>query len=126
MKLRARRRPAWSKLAEGGVSVDNDAVSSPLRILCLALAALWLASPSWPQASIRQHAVAPAREARVDINHAPVEELLKLPGMTGTWAARIVRFRPYHAKNDLLDRGVVPSGVYDRIKDSIVAHRDSQ
>lgn len=51
---------------------------------------------------------------------------MKVPGMTRTWAARIVRFRPYRAKNDLLVRGVVTSQVYDRIKDHIVAHRIRQ
>jgi DNA uptake protein ComE-like DNA-binding protein len=63
-------------------------------------------------------------EARIDINHAPLDQLLKIPGLTQLWAARIVRFRPYHTKVDLLDRGVVPSAVYDHIKDAIIAHRD--
>ena len=51
---------------------------------------------------------------------------MKVPGMTRTWAARIIRFRPYRAKNDLLDRGVLPSPVYDRIKDYVIAHRTKQ
>ncbi len=67
---------------------------------------------------------AASQDTRVDLNHASVDDLLKLPGMTRTWAGRIVRFRPYRAKNELLDRGVLPSEVYARIKDSIVAHRD--
>ncbi len=66
--------------------------------------------------------VAPADE-RVDINAASLEQLLKVPGMTHTWAARIIRYRPYRAKNDLVDRGVVTGQVYDRIKDYIIAHR---
>jgi competence protein ComEA len=65
----------------------------------------------------------PAPAARLDINRASVEELTKIPGITQTWAARIVRFRPYRTKADLLDRGVLPSGVYDRIKDYVIAHR---
>ncbi|MFZ1013516.1 MAG: helix-hairpin-helix domain-containing protein, partial [Terracidiphilus sp.] len=104
----------------------NGAVLSPLRILSLALVTLCLALPALAQTTSRPRAAASASEARVDINHASLEELLKAPGMTRIWATRIVRFRPYHAKNDLLDRGVVPGAVYDRIKDSIVAHRDSQ
>jgi competence protein ComEA len=68
----------------------------------------------------------PPPEARVDINHASIEELLKVPGMTPSWAGRIVRFRPYRSKQDLLDRGVLPSDVYDRIKDYVIAHRDKQ
>ena len=44
--------------------------------------------------------------------------------MTQTWAGRIIRFRPYRGKNDLLERGVVSSQVYDRIKDYVIAHRE--
>jgi DNA uptake protein ComE-like DNA-binding protein len=69
---------------------------------------------------------APPPEARIDINHASVDELLKVPGMTPSWAGRIVRFRPYRTKQDLLERGVVNSQVYDRIKDYVIAHRKAQ
>jgi len=71
-------------------------------------------------------ATAPRPAARIDINRASVDELLKLPGMTPTWAARIVRFRPYRTKLELLDRGIVSGQVYDRIKDYVIAHRNSQ
>ena len=71
-------------------------------------------------------AAAPPPTQRVDINHASSEELLKVPGLTQSWAARIVRFRPYRTKQDLLDKGVVNSQVYDRIKDFVIAHRDKQ
>jgi competence protein ComEA len=64
-----------------------------------------------------------APEARVDINSASLDELLKVPGMTRPWAARIIRFRPYRAKNEIVDRGVVTNEVYVRIKDFIIAHR---
>jgi DNA uptake protein ComE-like DNA-binding protein len=65
----------------------------------------------------------PDPDSRVDINSASLDELLKIPGMTRTWAARIIRYRPYRGKNDLVDRGVVPSQVYNHIKDYIIAHR---
>ena len=70
--------------------------------------------------------LAPPPEARTDINHASLAELLKVPGMTPSWAGRIMRFRPYHTKADLLDRGIVTSAVYDRIKDYVIAHREKQ
>jgi DNA uptake protein ComE-like DNA-binding protein len=76
-------------------------------------------------ATSAQHAI-PAPEARVDINHASVDELMIVPGMTRSWAGRIVRFRPYRTKQDLVDHGVVTSAVYDRIKDYVIAHRDKQ
>jgi len=71
-------------------------------------------------------ASAPPPELRVDINHASMDEMLKVPGMTRSWAGRIVRFRPYRAKTDLLEYGVVTSEVYIRIKDFVIAHREAQ
>ncbi len=63
---------------------------------------------------------------QVDINHASVEELIQVPGLTRSWAERIVRFRPYRSKLDLEQDGVLPGEVYNRIKDYIVAHRDKK
>ncbi len=51
---------------------------------------------------------------------------MKVPGMTPSWAGRIVRFRPYRTKLDLVERGVVTSQVYDQIKDYVIAHREAQ
>ena len=61
--------------------------------------------------------------ALVDLNRASVAELMHVPGMTATWAARIVRFRPYRSKLDLVQDGVVTPDVYARIRDGVVAHR---
>lgn len=79
----------------------------------------------WSQTTAKSHTANPP-EAPIDINHATIGELMKIPGMTQTWAARIVRFRPYRAKNELLDRGIVSSEVYGRIRNFIVAHRNAQ
>jgi DNA uptake protein ComE-like DNA-binding protein len=65
-------------------------------------------------------------ELRIDINHATLAELLKVPGMTRSWALRILRFRPYRSKQDLLDEGVIPGDVYSRIRDYLIAHRAKQ
>ena len=62
----------------------------------------------------------------MDINHASLDDLLKVPGLTRGWAQRIVRFRPYRTKQDLYDKGVVSGEVYDRIKDFVIAHHDKQ
>jgi DNA uptake protein ComE-like DNA-binding protein len=65
-------------------------------------------------------------ELRIDINHATLDELVKVPGMTRSWALRILRFRPYRSKQDLLDEGVVSGDVYSRIRDYLIAHRAKQ
>lgn len=103
------------------------------RWTCCAVAVLWLCAAGSAQNQDRDlnrpsktSATAPASEARIDINHATVDELLKVPGLTRSWAERVVRFRPYHAKTDLVDKGVVSDEVYDRIKDYVIAHREKQ
>jgi competence protein ComEA len=88
--------------------------------------AMGLASlPCLPQETSRAPSPVPA-EQRVDVNRATMEELMKVPGMTRVWAGRIVRFRPYRTKMDLLERGVLSSEVYNRIKDYVIAHREKQ
>lgn len=91
------------------------------------LAVAIFAGCAWGIARPERSSVAPsahiAPEARVDVNHASVAELMKVPGMTRSWAERIVRFRPYRTKQDLLTRGVVTDAVYERIRESIIAHR---
>jgi DNA uptake protein ComE-like DNA-binding protein len=67
----------------------------------------------------------PAAEL-VDINRASSEELMKLPGMTKVWADRVVKFRPYKRKTELLEHGVLPDRVYDKVKDYVVAHREDK
>ncbi len=109
-------------------------MSTCRRIAAFAFFACLLITPSRSQqdrdyTARGQHktsAEAPPPAARIDINHASADELLKVPGMTPSWAGRIVRFRPYRTKQDLLDLGVLPSEVYDRIKDYVIAHRDQQ
>ena len=92
------------------------------RIALLACALCIPAAASIPQAP-RALQTAPPPEQRVDINRASFQELLTVPGMTKSWAGRIMRFRPYRSKQDLVDRGIVSAEVYSRIKDFVIAHR---
>lgn len=93
-------------------------------VFCAPLSGVAQSAPGAAPQS-RAHAIPPP-EARVDINHASTDELMKIPGMAQTWAVRIIRFRPYRTKQDLVDKGVVTSEVYDRIKDYVIAHREKQ
>jgi DNA uptake protein ComE-like DNA-binding protein len=101
------------------------------RFLVLGAAFSCAAGPCWPQVD-RDYSRAPRSpnlvppESRVDINHATMEELLKVPGVTRPWALRILRFRPYRTKQDLLDDGVLPGATYSRIRDYLVAHKEKQ
>jgi DNA uptake protein ComE-like DNA-binding protein len=66
----------------------------------------------------------PPPEARIDINHGTEDQLMTIPSMTHIWARRIIRFRPYRIKSDLMGMGVIPDDMYDRIKDYVIAHRE--
>lgn len=113
------------------MEAENESVPAQIRFVMMTVAIMAACVAATAQyhdrdtnSAPKTSAAAPAPEARIDINHASVDELLKVPGMTQSWAGRIVRFRPYRTKQDLLDRGVVTSAVYGRIKDYVIAHRD--
>jgi DNA uptake protein ComE-like DNA-binding protein len=122
--------PAYEQAENECVQLRKPFAALFAALLILLLAASQRAVPALAQSGAPQAAAkskpVPPPAARIDINHASVDELLRVPGMTSTWAGRIIRFRPYRSKQDLLDHGVLPSDVYDRIKDSIIAHRGEQ
>jgi competence protein ComEA len=62
-------------------------------------------------------------KTRMDINTATAEQLKTLPGIGDAYAARIIGGRPYTAKNQLVQRGVLPQNIYAGITDRIIAHR---
>ncbi|MDR3750476.1 MAG: helix-hairpin-helix domain-containing protein [Terracidiphilus sp.] len=99
-------------------------ISLTFAILCACLAGRAQYGDRDSSGIPKTSANAPPPELRIDINHASVDELMKVPGMTRSWAGRIVRFRPYRTKDDLLERGVVTDQVFVRILDYIIAHRD--
>jgi competence protein ComEA len=59
----------------------------------------------------------------VDINSASPEALDKLPGVGPARAKAIIAGRPYNGKDDLVQRKIIPSSVYNQIKDKIIARQ---
>jgi DNA uptake protein ComE-like DNA-binding protein len=60
---------------------------------------------------------------KIDVNSASKEQLVTLKGVGDATADKIIAGRPYHAKNDLVRKKIVPASVYSQIKDHIVAHQ---
>ncbi|MBB3020075.1 DNA uptake protein ComE-like DNA-binding protein [Microvirga lupini] len=63
--------------------------------------------------------------ALIDINTAPKDQLDKLPQIGSARADAIIKGRPYKAKNELVDKKIIPQNAYDAIKDRIIAHQKS-
>ena len=61
--------------------------------------------------------------SKLDINTATPEQLKAFSGIGDAYATRIIAGRPYTAKNQLVQKGVIPQATYDKIKDNIIASK---
>lgn len=58
-------------------------------------------------------------EGKININTASVSELDSLWGIGAARSAAIIENRPFSSTNELLDKKIIPSNVFERIKDEI-------
>ena len=59
----------------------------------------------------------------VDINSATPEQLNALPGIGKVYGDKIVKNRPYRAKNELVGRNIIPPAIYAKIQGRIIARQ---
>jgi len=61
----------------------------------------------------------------IDINSATKQELMTLPGIGDANAQKIIDGRPYRAKNQLVQKNIIPQATYDKISDQIIAKQNT-
>jgi competence protein ComEA len=110
---------AWAKRIGYNVGM-NFAKLFLAALLIFALPTFAGAQAGAAKAKAKTAAAAPAGDL-VDINSATADQLKAIPGIGDKYSEKIIKNRPYANKSQLVSKKVLPQGVYNKMKDLVIA-----
>lgn len=97
------------------------ASTSLLLAVLLGISGTLFAADKDTKSTAKPAATQTAADDKIDINRAKADQLMKLDGIGEARAKAIIKGRPYKAKDELVEKNILPQAVYDKVKDSIIA-----
>jgi competence protein ComEA len=79
------------------------------------------AAPTKQATPTKKAQTAEKKTEQIDINSASKQQLMTLPGIGDAYAQKIIDNRPYRAKNELVQKKLIPQATYDKISAQIIA-----
>src|ERR1700754_2464440 len=92
-----------------------------IAVLVFALSLVGGLAAAQTGSAAKPAATAQTSADKLDINSATKDQLQALPGIGDAYSQKIIDGRPYHAKNQLVQKKIIPQETYDKIKDLILA-----